>query len=102
LDANCPQPTTYYADTDKDGFGDAKSSVKACHHPAGYSTNDDDCYDSNADAHPGQTTYFYDDRGDGSWDYNCDGTDSAGDRALMLDAEGNDAAEDVYTGTYCP
>ena len=33
-----------------------------------------DCYDSNANAHPGQTAFFTTDRGDGSYDYNCDGS----------------------------
>lgn len=32
-----------------------------------------DCYDTNADAHPGQTAWFETNRGDGSFDYNCDG-----------------------------
>jgi hypothetical protein len=32
-----------------------------------------DCYDRNADARPGQTSYFQSHRGDGSYDYNCDG-----------------------------
>jgi len=31
-----------------------------------------DCYDSNSDARPGQLTYFFVHRGDGSFDYNCD------------------------------
>jgi hypothetical protein len=33
-----------------------------------------DCYDLNANAHPGQTSFFTTNRGDGSFDYNCDGT----------------------------
>ena len=32
-----------------------------------------DCYDSNANALPGQIAYFTTPRGDGSYDYNCDG-----------------------------
>lgn len=32
----------------------------------------DDCYDNNASAKPGQTTYFATDRGDGSFDFDCD------------------------------
>lgn len=35
----------------------------------------DDCYDSNANANPGQTSYFSADRGDGSFDYNCTGSE---------------------------
>jgi len=32
-----------------------------------------DCYDANFDARPNQTTFFPTNRGDGSFDYNCDG-----------------------------
>ncbi|MFA5886362.1 MAG: hypothetical protein WC863_01125 [Patescibacteria group bacterium] len=32
-----------------------------------------DCYDSNANAKPGQTAYFLTQRGDGSFDYDCNG-----------------------------
>lgn len=32
----------------------------------------DDCYDGNNKARPGQTQFFDEDRGDGSFDYNCD------------------------------
>lgn len=34
--------------------------------------NTNDCYDSNANAKPGQTAYYSTNRGDGSFDYNCD------------------------------
>jgi hypothetical protein len=33
-----------------------------------------DCYDQNAEARPGQTEYFTVHRGDGSFDYNCNGS----------------------------
>lgn len=36
----------------------------------------DDCYDSNSDARPGQTAYFGTHRGDGSFDYNCNGVNN--------------------------
>jgi len=34
----------------------------------------DDCYDLNGDAHPAQTEFFESERGDGSFDYDCDET----------------------------
>ena len=37
-----------------------------------------DCYDSNANAYPGQTSSFTTNRGDGSYDYNCDGSTTVG------------------------
>lgn len=36
-----------------------------------------DCYESNANAHPGSTTCSATDRGDGSYDYNCSETETA-------------------------
>jgi len=44
-----------------------------------YGGNADDCYDSNLNAFPGETTFFGIQRGDGSFDYNCDSTEE-GDR----------------------
>ncbi|MEZ4241161.1 MAG: putative metal-binding motif-containing protein [Myxococcota bacterium] len=69
--------TTYYLDADNDGYGSTASRCQcAPNATSGYDVTDNtDCYDASADAHPGQTTYFYDHRGDGSWDYNCDGVE---------------------------
>ena len=47
--------STYYADTDVDGYGDAGSSVQACSQPAGYVTTNTDCNDSNAAVNLGAT-----------------------------------------------
>ncbi len=62
----------YYMDADGDGFGDATSAVLGCAPPAGHVTNSLDCYDGNALAHPGQASFFTVERGDGSFDYDCD------------------------------
>lgn len=67
---------TCYPDADRDGYYSASGSqscgLPSC--PSGYSeTPGNDCYDENANARPGQTAYFSSQRGDGSFDYNCDG-----------------------------
>ena len=64
---------TYYRDADRDGFGNPKLSKTDCKQPSGYVANNTDCYDSNANANPKQTSYFSVHRGDNSFDYNCDG-----------------------------
>jgi len=64
----CSNPTTFFADTDDDKFGDPLTTIKACGKPPGYVENSDDCYDDNASAKPGQTGWFKVDRGDGSYD----------------------------------
>ena len=41
-----------------------------------------DCYDLNASAKPGQTDYFTQARGDGSFDYNCDTVETKSDTTI--------------------
>lgn len=67
---------SYYADNDADGYGASNSKECWCDPgvPGHTTTNSTDCYDANALAKPGQTAYFTDSRGDGSFDYNCSGT----------------------------
>lgn len=69
----CATKRLFYRDADKDGFGDAKKSVRGCQPPPGFVDNAKDCYDGNRRVRPDQRDYFAVDRGDGSYDYNCDG-----------------------------
>ncbi|MFO0569349.1 MAG: hypothetical protein U0263_27065 [Polyangiaceae bacterium] len=67
---------TWYSDVDGDGFGDASKKSLGCESTgptggANYAKNGDDCYDTNPNAKPGQLAFFPTDRGDGSYDYNC-------------------------------
>ncbi len=62
--------TTWYADTDGDGYGDADDSQDACEMPAGYVANDEDCNDTDARYNPGAPEYDCED----PEDYNCDGS----------------------------
>ena len=70
------QKVLLYTDSDKDGYGagQVQTICAGSTAPSGFSTNQSDCYDGNANARPGQTNYFASNRGDGSFDYNCDGT----------------------------
>lgn len=71
-DSNIAMWRLRYRDADGDGYG-APGAV-CVGNDAGYVDNASDCYDANGNAHPGQGTYFTTNRGDGSFDYNCDGT----------------------------
>ncbi|GEM_PF-3454547 len=69
---------TGYRDYDNDSFtigaGERFCGMLAL--PGGYrqvKSNYEDCYDGNINAFPNQTQYFAGHRGDGSFDYNCDG-----------------------------
>jgi len=70
-----------YSNTDADADGYPAPTGKICQATAG---NADDCYDNNANAHPEQTTYYISNRGDGSWDYNCDGFETKSPRLNCL------------------
>ena len=60
--------STWYADTDTDGYGDPASSDIDCDQPSGYVADDTDCDDTVASTYPGATEYC-----DGV-DNDCDGT----------------------------
>ncbi len=60
--------TTFYADTDGDGFGDATTTKDACSAPAGYVADNTDCDDTAGAVNPGAT----EDCGNGI-DDDCDG-----------------------------
>jgi hypothetical protein len=68
--------TIFYRDLDADGFGDDNASVTSCTQPSGYSLIGGDCYDTNDRAHPGATGNFMAHRGDGSFDFDCDGVET--------------------------
>jgi hypothetical protein len=68
----CADPI-WYRDLDRDGYGDKQVSLRAAKQPPGHVSNALDCYDENPEAHPGQTRYYEQHRGDRSFDFDCDG-----------------------------
>jgi hypothetical protein len=66
----------FYYDGDGDTYG--VPGTKECYCEAGVypytGLTKDDCYDSNAEAYPGNTKYYTAHRGDGSFDYDCSGS----------------------------
>jgi parallel beta-helix repeat protein len=51
-DEDATDATTWYADTDGDGFGDAEVATQACHQPTGHVDDDTDCDDADAAINP--------------------------------------------------
>ena len=64
------ETTRYFADTDRDTFGDPESSVDACRPPDGHVENAEDCDDSRYSVNPEGTEVSWSDI-----DEDCDGYD---------------------------
>jgi len=63
----------YYPDADGDRYGDMSAPLASCAVPAGYVSDGSDCFDGNASVYPGSAAWLTTDRGDGSFDADCDG-----------------------------
>lgn len=67
IDDNPTNGTSYYADTDADGFGNPAVLLVSCSAVAGYSVNNTDCNDTSSTIRPGGTEIC------NTVDDNCDG-----------------------------
>ncbi|MBN2798838.1 MAG: hypothetical protein JXX28_06780 [Deltaproteobacteria bacterium] len=77
VDEDVADAPTWYADSDNDGFGGTRFTVKACEAPAGYLSNSTDCDDLSAVSYPGA-------------EERCDGKDN--DCNTLVDDSPTDAA----------
>ncbi|MEL6346166.1 MAG: MopE-related protein [Myxococcota bacterium] len=91
--------SVWYADTDRDGYGDEDSRLIACAAPTGYVSDDTDCDDVEETTNPGA-----DERCD-AVDNDCDGTtdeDDAVDAATFYaDADGDGFGDAGVTDAAC-
>ncbi len=95
-EANALNTTTFYADSDLDGFGDAAISTDACTAPSGYSADDTDCDDLDATEYPG-VNWYADVDGD---TYGDPDAGSACERANPSDVLTNDDCNDTDDTVY--
>ena len=79
--------STWYADADADGYGDAGSTVDACFEPSGYTDDSSDCDDSDAAVNPGALEVCND------LDDDCDGDVDEGRDGVALDCGEDDCPE---------
>ncbi len=91
--------STWYADDDDDGYGDASDSITACSQPSEHVADATDCDDSDDDAYPGA-----DERCNGE-DDDCDGSideDGAVDGSTWYaDTDGDGYGDASSTTTAC-
>jgi hypothetical protein len=88
--------TTFHADADGDGYGDAASTAEACAAPSGYVSDDTDCDDADATVSPAGTELC------NGVDDDCDGTvdeDSAADAATWYRDDDGDGYGDIAATT---
>jgi len=76
----CVALKTFYRDADGDGFGTTAQTEQKCAPSPGFVAVAGDCHDGNPAVFPGQTKFFgtpYDSPRGPSYDYNCDGVETA-------------------------
>jgi hypothetical protein len=103
--------TSWYADSDADGYGDPSSARTACSQPSGDGTawmaDDSDCDDSRADVNPAATERCDDDDVDEDCDGASDDADASTDPAGMstwfrdLDGDGTGSSGSGTQGPSC-
>ena len=91
--------TTWYLDTDGDGYGDPDATTQACETPAGATIDDQDCDDTNAAVNPDgiERCNGIDDDCDGS----ADGADATDATTWYADADGDGYGEATTTSVAC-
>ena len=86
--------STFFLDEDGDTFGVISEPQCYCDDglPPYTGLDTSDCYDENPDANPLQQNFFSEERGDGSFDYDCSGVEE-----LELEGEGDGCDTGILT-----
>ncbi len=100
VDEGTTGSSSWYADSDGDGYGDPAVSTASCSEPSGYVSNADDCDDSSPWVHPEG-----EEQCDGVLDEDCDGTideSGASDATTWyVDSDNDGHGDDATAVTAC-
>ncbi len=91
--------TTWYADADSDGYGDAMSTTDACDQPSGYVVDASDCDDGSATVNPAATELC--DGADNDCDGDTDEDDAADTTTWYADADADGHGDATSTADAC-
>ncbi|MCB9792361.1 MAG: hypothetical protein H6741_06500 [Alphaproteobacteria bacterium] len=94
--------STFYADTDGDGFGNASVDLDACLQPSGYVADDTDCDDGDSAINPGEAEVC-----DGGIDNDCSGAADDNDSGVTdattyyADDDGDTFGDPSSSNAFC-
>jgi MYXO-CTERM domain-containing protein len=91
--------STWYADTDSDGFGDSASTDIDCYEPTGYVADDTDCDDTDSDTYPGAEEWC--DGHDDDCDGDIDEDDSMDSITWYADSDGDGEGDPAVRSVSC-
>jgi hypothetical protein len=91
--------STWYADSDGDGYGDSATSSVACEQPSGFVADSGDCDDGEASTHPGATEYC--DGHDDDCDGHTDEADAADASTWYADTDGDGYGDGASPAVAC-
>ena len=102
-DVDTSTGSTFFADGDGDGYGDAGTTVQACVVPSGYVTDDLDCDDGDDAVNPAATEVCdeIDNDCDGSTDDDDPGLDLSTAETWYEDADGDGRGSSTSTDLAC-
>ena len=91
----------WFADADRDGYGDPDTTVRACQRPEGWTGDDSDCDDALETVHPAapETCNGIDDDCDGLLD--ADDPDAAGGTTWFADTDGDGFGDPTVAMVSC-
>lgn len=100
-DTSASGKTTWYVDSDADGYGTSSSSMSACDTPSGYVASDKDCDDSDPEISPAATEVCDADDTDEDCDGSSDDSTAAGKSVWYRDADGDGYGASGSTTSAC-
>ena len=98
-ESDAADASTWYADSDLDGYGDAATSQTACTAPSGYVSDDSDCDDAAAAVNPGEAEIC--DAIDNDCDGSTDESDASDADTWYLDSDSDGYGRSTTSTTSC-